>query len=810
MGGFDKIETALRARDIIKKAANGEARAVYPQPLVGRMMSVDLPRLRGTVWFPNDEQPVLVNIFANAIPAEWQHKNETTISFSSIEGHGAMVVVERLNDALWVTHVLTGQTAALDMRALGLNVVAQNGAPTQAGGPSADAIVDIAGDPLETFISCRLVDEDILPTEALEFGPFTTFRPGTPGAGYMEITVRMEPNVQKSYRFVADPLNEFDNPYYSSVNAIWFRLIAEQEITTGGWGGTGANFDDFDLDISFKKTAYGNDEAFGSFKEMWFRIIRRSSGTGINANVTIRATNIQKGRSLGGRELFMQERVTSPGIVWGILGFHGANHGFTKNANFTLDVFNRISSGDWGQSNTQVGYISNTGTATNYSVNGQTGVITISANNTRYHQRQNQSAVNLDGTMIVKPGRVATGASIRMGFMTNFDAGTSNCWMFGIEFLTTGQARAVYEKRVAGVVTATVAGTTTAYTATTRLRVRFQTLNNGTAQTYRVKVWEFGFREPQTWALTATETATRAAGTWGMYAQADTSNTNTKNFDVTFEDAQVNTAFGVPEENGHGTDWHTGPWRSGNLRMAQNIQRAWTHDGQFKLQDFSGVSYLRWDGNIWFDGIGSHRNGLHNGRAYLQIPSEGGFFETRVFPVTGGATVTVDPFFGFPLSPGQAIYCAVPPECGFDNLIYNIFYVEGQALQDYVLPEWAVLIAARGPTGCAPDVRLGNGDHIDLWRPMTLQNGWANRGAGFPPAQYRMLSNGNVQYVLNVTGGTTTSGTVIANLPVGFRPPYEIPLSGLAHGLAIGSAGNIQVFSGTSSFLQSTGIIPLT
>src|SRR6185436_8883579 len=129
-----------------------------------------------------------------------------------------------------------------------------------------------------------------------------------------------------------------------------------------------------------------------------------------------------------------------------------------------------------------------------------------------------------------------------------------------------------------------------------------------------------------TWTVTATETATRAAGTWGMYAQADTGNTNTKNFDVLFEDVQVNTAFGTPTANGHATNWHTGPWRSGQLRMATGLQKTWTHDGQFILQDFSGVSYLKWSGSIWLDGIGSHRNGMHNGRAYIQIPSEGPFF----------------------------------------------------------------------------------------------------------------------------------------------------------------------------------------
>jgi hypothetical protein len=792
MGGFDHIETAIRVRDIIKRAANKEAQSVAPGPLVGRMMSVDLPRLRGTVWLPNDEQPIQVNIFASAIPAEWQHKNvNANEDFDSTQGRGALVTIERLNDALWVTHILTGSTSALDLRALGFSVVEQNGAPTSAGGPSADAIVDIAGDPSETFINCRLIDTTILPGEALEFGPFTTINPGTPGAGYMEMTVKLG-SAQKAYRFVADPANEFDNPYYSAVNAIWFRLTADHELTTSTWSGNTATFTDFDVDISFKKTAYGNDPAFGDFKEMWFRIIRRSSGTGMDAKVTLRATNIQKGRSLGGRELFMQEKVSSPGIFWGILGFHGANHGFTKNQFFTYDVFNRITSGDWGQSNTQVAYISNAGTTTNYSVNGQTGVITISANNTRYHQRQNESRTNFDGTMLVKPGRVATGASIRMGFMTNFDAGTSNCWMFAIEFQTTGTVRATIEKRIAGVISGAVSLSGQTYTATTRMRIRFQTLNNGTAQTYRMKLWEFGFREPEAWTLTWTQTESRAAGTWGVYAQADTGNTNTKNFDVTFEDIQVNTNFGTQPLNGHGTDWHTGPWRSGILRMANDLQKSWVLDGDFQVQDF-GFIYVRWTGKIWLDGIGSHRNALHNGRAYLEIPSESGAFDVKVFP--GGGLVSIDPFFGFGLGPGQSIWVGVPPECGFDNLIYNVFYVDGTILQDYMLPEWAVMIASyvsSGLTSVGPRIRLGNGDLMDPWRVPTFGSGWSNYGSGFDGIGYRKEQSGIVRLKGLVKNTTATATNAIFTLPVGFRP-----------------TGGDKIFTIQSSQATSTGITRL-
>ena len=42
---------------------------------VVRVMSVDLPRLRAVVWFPNDEQPIEVKLLSSVIPGDWQHKS---------------------------------------------------------------------------------------------------------------------------------------------------------------------------------------------------------------------------------------------------------------------------------------------------------------------------------------------------------------------------------------------------------------------------------------------------------------------------------------------------------------------------------------------------------------------------------------------------------------------------------------------------------------------------------------------------------------------------------------------------------------
>lgn len=55
------------------------------------------------------------------------------------------------------------------------------------------------------------------------------------------------------------------------------------------------------------------------------------------------------------------------------------------------------------------------------------------------------------------------------------------------------------------------------------------------------------------------------------------------------------------------------------------------------------------------------------------------------------------------------------------------------------------------------------------WATPTLQNGWSSIGSGYVAARYRRL-NGIVYVQGTISGGTTTDGTVLFNLPAGFRP----------------------------------------
>lgn len=83
----------------------------------------------------------------------------------------------------------------------------------------------------------------------------------------------------------------------------------------------------------------------------------------------------------------------------------------------------------------------------------------------------------------------------------------------------------------------------------------------------------------------------------------------------------------------------------------------------------------------------------------------------------------------------------------------------------------------------AETVTQGNPHGVDAkankqqesWIQATLQNGWAGG-----PLYYRKNELGNVEFRGNIgsgAGGNVTIGTVLFQLPVGYRPNYDIRLS---------------------------------
>jgi hypothetical protein len=88
-----------------------------------------------------------------------------------------------------------------------------------------------------------------------------------------------------------------------------------------------------------------------------------------------------------------------------------------------------------------------------------------------------------------------------------------------------------------------------------------------------------------------------------------------------------------------------------------------------------------------------------------------------------------------------------------------------------VEPTADVAIFTRLKTFQAGSIDQGS---AETWHTPTLQNGWSSFGSGYVPARYRLIASppDSMQIEGLIGGGTATPGTVLFNLPVGYRPAY--------------------------------------
>lgn len=752
-------------------------------------MSVDLPRLRATVWFPNDDQPIEVKLLSSVIPGEWQHKQDYG-AYDSLSGHGSQVVVARINNSLYVTEVLTGGQFSFDFRTMNHSIVAQRATPTSAGNTT--SIEPIVDQPFETFINCRVTDTTINNGQGLEFGPFTQYYQGTVGIGAIEMAVTLLPNrAQKTYKFVVNPAQEFDHPGSTGILDSWFRILPEHNIVDND-GSAVTNASEFDLDISYKRTAYGNTADYSGYPEIWFRIIKRStwSGGGLDAFVTIRATNIQKARSLGGRELFMQEKRSSPAEIHGYIGFHNSKHMFRDTDDYAVfDNFGRLQpvvGAGWGNSDSGQTWIG----GTNLWVDGESGVMGGTAQAQTLTAKIDYGITDFEATWLVWVDQMPTGAEFQTEGLFRF-LDQNNKYSLKVVFDLAGVLKLSFIESYLG--THNFVGSDVilpfTYTAGMRIRVRMKMEGNAIYG----KVWQDGTREPEAWSKqgAAFNIAGGAGYGYGFQVLIGGANTNPRPSNIHFSDVKV--FYKTPVSDNTGVQWHTGPWRTGLLRLANDVQKSWTYS-------VGGIGWnndrITW-GTIFLHGPGPHRNGLVAGRANLTMP-----FSGQVIPIFPSGTTTTVNSDGINIPPEHALYVGLPPGADWRDLSQNLFLVNGQSGREYQLPEWAVLIASRGPAGnpvyalnAIPELKLGNGGVLDKWRGLPYRSGWSDYDpANFVAAQFRMEANNVVRFrgmfkanAASLSGPQSVVGT-FADMPFFFQPlEWEI-FPAMSGGTGIGQA----------------------
>lgn len=95
----------------------------------------------------------------------------------------------------------------------------------------------------------------------------------------------------------------------------------------------------------------------------------------------------------------------------------------------------------------------------------------------------------------------------------------------------------------------------------------------------------------------------------------------------------------------------------------------------------------------------------------------------------------------------------------------------------------------------------------------SFQNSWVNFGAPYSTAQYKLDALGCVSIRGTIKSGTTTDGTILFNLPSGYRPPadvaYAVSAGGGSAGFAqvvVTSGGDVKIYSTPgSSFVHIIG-----
>jgi hypothetical protein len=802
MGGFEHVDTAAAIRDIIKTAAEKVVANQSPGPNYGRVISVNLASLTATVWFPGDDSPITVNMFANNLPQQWHDQFDDgtgTVINTSTTGYGSIVAVETLNGKQYITEVLSGSQFAFDQRALDLSLVTQEATDIMLSTPK-----DLVGTPSETFISCHLTSSTLVDGQAINFGPFLKYDGTQPGVGSFDITVTWGSGC-KSYNLVTSPLEDFDHPGNVYVLDQWMRILPSQ---TANSANTVAY--DFDIDVCVKKTLYGNIDDFTSNYEMWFRFIRRDAridpnfsfisnpSAGSDVFFSMRSTSIQRGRAVTGRQLFMQYVDISPPSHHGYLGFHDARHKWHDTDNDSIyDDFGRVTTNGFGRSDSTQTWGVFAGATSAYSTNGTDGVCAVASNNLLHYILDSVAeGPTLDIVATTWIEVMPTGANAEFSIMAR-RTDASNFYQLKCNFTAGGTITASMNKTVAGVFSVIGTDVTGVLTFTTFMKIKVRARLRGS--TLQLKIWKRGTDEPLAWTETTTDSSlplTSGNSGCGVGFGTVTGNTNTKPYIMHVDEYRAD--MQGPNLYLDAVQWRPGPWRSALLRLAHDIQRTWTLDGTWT---WTG-SNLSWTGTIFLNGVGHHRNGLAQGYYTLTMPQTG----DKVV-IAGNTSYTMGGSPAIPLNAGDSLYVSIPPATEiWQDLSRYLFIVRSADVSDYQLPEWAVLIAShnQGSGGQSPSLRLGNGDHLDNWRGATLINGWTGT------ARYRRESNQIVR-LQGQPGGNAKTSDIAFNLPVGFRPGFSSFHSVVADGvwgfITIGTNGDVtRQAGGVTAYMALDGI----
>lgn len=181
------------------------------------------------------------------------------------------------------------------------------------------------------------------------------------------------------------------------------------------------------------------------------------------------------------------------------------------------DTFNRTVASSWGSAATGGAWTKGSAAASQYSANGQAGLMTMTAPGNTVSQYLNSvSELNLSGTVDISLSAAPTGGGMYAYVAVRHTAQGE----YRIRIRVQPTSTALQVTKVVGgtetvLATASVAGLV--YNSGDVLRMKFDANGSGTT-TLTGKVWKVGGTEPATWQVSTADTtaALQSAGTFGL------------------------------------------------------------------------------------------------------------------------------------------------------------------------------------------------------------------------------------------------------------------------------------------------------
>lgn len=212
-----------------------------------------------------------------------------------------------------------------------------------------------------------------------------------------------------------------------------------------------------------------------------------------------------------------------------------AGERMTVSAVGVADTFTRSASSGWGTATSGQTWTNAGGTASEYSVNGTLGQISLASVNVSRYVTTTSPSADVDLQASFATPALAAGGPQYVGIVARY-TGVNDTYYARLAFNVGATTTLVIQKRVAGVQTditsVTVPGT---HVANTFFNVRFSVVGS----TLKAKAWRVGNPEPD-WQLTTTDTAITATGSIGARGILSSANTNTLPVTMSVDNFRLN------------------------------------------------------------------------------------------------------------------------------------------------------------------------------------------------------------------------------------------------------------------------------